>query len=58
MLHYGILNFVLPLNANALLKLEQLDGMAAGNVDGPVVDEQYRRDGTSNLVDPICEAPV
>ena len=58
MLHYGILNLVLPLDPNASLKLKHLDGMAAGNVDGPVVDEQYGRGGASNLVDPICEAPV
>ena len=32
--------------------------MATGNVDRPVVDEQCGRDGTSNLVHPICESPV
>ena len=58
MLHYGILDLILPLYANVPLKLEQLDGMTACNVDSPVVDKQCGRDGTSNLVDPICEAPV
>lgn len=32
--------------------------MAACNVDSPVVDKQCGGDGTSNLVDPICEPPV
>lgn len=58
MLNYSILNHVLPLDADALLKLEQLDAMAASNVDGPVINKQYCRDGTSNLIHPICEAPV
>ena len=58
MLHYGILNYVLPLEADASLKLKQLDGMTAGNVDRPVVDEQCGRDGASNLVHPICKTPV
>jgi hypothetical protein len=46
------------MDANTPLKFEQLDGMTAGNIDGPIVNEQCSRDRASNLVDPICEAPV
>ena len=56
--NYGILNLVFPLDANSPFKLDQLDGMATGDISRPVIDEQRIRDGTCNLIDPICEAPV
>ena len=58
MLYYSISNYVLPLEADAPLKLKWLDGTAAGNVDRPIIVEQCGQDGESNLGHPICEITV